>query len=114
MGKLLKRISCAPQYVWPKKETVKRKKKTPKYHDHIKSKKWRQFRKKIMKKRGNICECCGAKYNLTLHHLTYKNLGYEEPKDVRLLCFDCHCIEHEDKYLSMDYLSVEFRQIINN
>lgn len=64
---------------------------TPEYSKYIKSKKWRKFRERIIAKRGKKCQKCGNTTRpLQLHHKHYDTFGIERPKDVLLLCMDCH------------------------
>jgi len=82
----------------------KRKKKSKKrinkrkrdYNAYIKSVKWRNFKKAILKDRGYYCELCGDKFlNLDLHHIHYDNFKKELPGDVLLLCRGCHFKLHK-------------------
>jgi anti-repressor protein len=62
-----------------------------KYDRHIKSARWRNMRRDLMRWRGAKCERCGrAKVRLCLHHKTYARFGNEAPADVELLCCVCH------------------------
>lgn len=68
------------------------------YLNHIASDAWREFKRRIIQRRGYKCERCGAdgnNVNLQLHHVTYERLGHEHDADVRLLCGDCH--HHADQ-----------------
>ena len=41
------------------------------------------------------CEKCGSTSEISLHHLTYKNMGKETPSDLMFLCGKCHCEVHD-------------------
>ncbi len=62
------------------------------YHAYIKSEQWRKKRLKRLKMDGFCCQFrvgrfkCGAKNNLEVHHLSYKNLGNERFKELITLC----------------------------
>ena len=79
-----------------------------KYRKYLGSKKWRSFRKSVIKKR-KFCELCGKNKNLQVHHLTYKIL-YKERRwgnwnYVLLVCKDCHYMIHhsgQEKYIRLD------------
>lgn len=43
---------------------------------------------------GGGCEACHEPVPLDLHHLHYRNFGYELPSDVVRLCRDCHLRRH--------------------
>ena len=70
------------------------------YSDYLNSKKWKDFRKRILKlnygkkhKDKNHCEICEwdfADFELEIHHKTYKNLFNESVHDVQVLCKSCH------------------------
>ena len=47
-----------------------------------------------------------------VHHLHYRTLGKERMSDLRVLCKDCHSVEHENKYRATDPLSVEYRAMM--
>lgn len=60
---------------------------------------WYDFRKKILKLRGNTCEWCGSRWNLQIHHKVYYRsalthelvMPWNYPEDkVMCLCGDCH------------------------
>ena len=59
------------------------------------SKHWREFRDFIRKERGFACEVCGSDDRVHLHHDTYKNVGFEDESDVRLLGAICHQDAHD-------------------
>jgi len=51
---------------------------------------WRVRRFWWLRSTGWQCERCGARENLTIHHLTYARLGRERRGDVEVLCWRCH------------------------
>lgn len=66
------------------------------YLEYLHSPTWFAMRAKIFKSRGRRCESCGAtKSSIQIHHLHYTTLGNERPKDVIILCFQCHEERHE-------------------
>jgi 5-methylcytosine-specific restriction endonuclease McrA len=66
------------------------------YQVYIKSEAWRKKRLKRLKMDGFCCQFkvgrfkCGAKTNLEVHHLSYKNLGNERFKELITLCHKHH------------------------
>ena len=54
----------------------------------------------VYKRCGMVCEDCGERRSLELHHLTYDGpreeliFGYEKPHDLAALCRDCHFDRH--------------------
>jgi len=67
--------------------------KNNKYQKYILSEEWAKVRADLILVRGSKCEYCG-KPGKQVHHLTYKNLFFEEPEDLVLLCPSCHMAEH--------------------
>lgn len=69
-----------------------------KYNAYIKSAQWKNIRKQLFQMRGNKCERCQmGSPMLAVHHLTYERLGRESPKDLVVLCPDCHELEDEKR-----------------
>jgi hypothetical protein len=61
------------------------------YTKYMHSQAWRDFRNKILADRGMMCESCGSfEGHREVHHLTYANLGHEQPEDVLVLCGNYH------------------------
>lgn len=60
------------------------------YKKYIKSKFWRNRRKKFYQTHKRECAACKSKKELNVHHLVYKNYGNEEDKDLVILCRVCH------------------------
>lgn len=67
-----------------------------KYNEYIKSKEWSKKRLYYLK-RWKECYVCRSTKRLELHHLCYKNLGNEKPKDLVFLCHNCHYHLHNIK-----------------
>jgi len=55
---------------------------------------WKSVRLWALERAGNKCEKCGASFPLEVHHKTYTHLGKEEPRDLIVLCQECHEKEH--------------------
>jgi 5-methylcytosine-specific restriction endonuclease McrA len=66
------------------------------YEAYINSPEWRAFRMTIFAQRGRRCQNCGTEKGIIhVHHLNYNRFGHEKPKDVRVLCEECHTKEHQ-------------------
>lgn len=65
-----------------------------KYNNYLKSKQWADIKLDLFATRGEKCERCPSTYKVVPHHLTYKNLYNEQPKDLELLCAGCHAFVH--------------------
>jgi 5-methylcytosine-specific restriction endonuclease McrA len=66
-----------------------------KYHAYLNSPAWKNKRQELFQKRGYRCEGegCGSTVGLQVHHLTYRNLGHESLRDLKILCPSCHARE---------------------
>lgn len=65
------------------------------------SKEWTDFRKGIISKKNNTCDCCGVYFKdmskLNLHHRNLDSSEYtniSNPDNFSLLCSTCHDIAH--------------------
>ncbi len=57
-----------------------------------------KVRRKILKRDGFRCVCCGAKKNLTIHHKVWRRFGGPTaPGNLMTLCEDCHSLVHDRK-----------------
>lgn len=66
------------------------------YATYIKSKEWFAWRKFMFDWRGKKCQLCMRDDKpLHLHHMTYKRLGKEDPRDVLVVCVTCHDFIHK-------------------
>ena len=69
------------------------------YRNYLNSKEWAEIRIDLFNQRGFKCENCNKKFKsqkgLEIHHLNYKNIFKEEPKDLLILCSSCHRLEHK-------------------
>lgn len=55
----------------------------------------REERERIIKDRGNKCEECPITDNLTVHHkVKLAHGGTNDPKNLQVLCLDCHRKKH--------------------
>jgi len=88
------------------------------YSEYLSTSKWAWYRSKILKRDNHKCTECNSSENLNVHHLTYRNLGCEQMKDLITLCRKCHKEAHfydlnkkaksnliqslEDKYIRLE------------
>ena len=65
---------------------------------YLRSPEWRAQRAWLLAATGYRCGRCGRyqRHGLHAHHLTYANLGAEEPSDIVALCGSCHRREHQE------------------
>lgn len=65
------------------------------YREYLSSPLWAGVRDRFRKSRPAHCEICGlADVRLSVHHKTYKRLGYEHARDLALICDGCHKLIH--------------------
>jgi 5-methylcytosine-specific restriction endonuclease McrA len=65
------------------------------YKRYRRSAHWRRVKARALHRAGHVCERCGRGGYLEVHHLTYRTLGSERARDVRVLCQRCHAREHQ-------------------
>jgi 5-methylcytosine-specific restriction endonuclease McrA len=65
------------------------------YRAYIKSARWRKKTHKARKYYRGVCQVCGTRRNLSVHHRHYRTLGRERMEDLELLCHACHANKHE-------------------
>ena len=65
-----------------------------KYHEHLRSYKWKKLRAAALERAGHQCSICKNTYKLEVHHLTYARLGNETLRDLQVLCMVCHARIH--------------------
>ena len=64
------------------------------YFKYINSKEWKKKSIIFIKMVGCVCEKCSNNKTLGCHHITYKNLGNETQKDIKVWCWRCHSNHH--------------------
>lgn len=67
------------------------------YKKYMNSSQWQAKRRQALERTNNTCEECGIRRNsgLHVHHLSYANLGHEDPLDLQVLCEPCHILRHD-------------------
>jgi hypothetical protein len=71
------------------------------YTDYIASPEWRAVKDRILVERREACERCDSLFALSFHHKTYARLFAEDPRDVEILCKDCHYKAHQEDYIPL-------------
>lgn len=65
------------------------------YPKYLRSPEWRERRRIEIQAAERKCSRCRRRGQpLEVHHLTYERRGRENPDDLRVLCEDCHRLEH--------------------
>jgi hypothetical protein len=61
------------------------------YKQYLASREWRVKRKEVIEVNNNICQRCASRPIENVHHLTYENIGDEDPVfDLMGVCHPCH------------------------
>ena len=88
------------------------------YNEYINSPQWRQVRERYFASNmPQKCMGCGEakKSGFHIHHATYKRLGMEYLRDLRLMCPSCHEKVHKkQKETGMKLLSATNQFIKSN
>jgi 5-methylcytosine-specific restriction endonuclease McrA len=60
------------------------------YTNYLQSPAWQERRAAVLRRAKNICEGCGQKQAVHVHHTTYRHVFNEPLFELVALCFDCH------------------------
>jgi hypothetical protein len=66
------------------------------YEEYLKTSEWLAKRQQVLE-RDEGCRNCNAQENLEVHHRTYARRGYEDLRDLTVLCESCHEHFHQKK-----------------
>lgn len=64
------------------------------YHAYLKSKAWKELRRKVWLRSRRWCERCDNSMSAHVHHLTYERIGHERLEDLQAVCENCHEFLH--------------------
>lgn len=64
------------------------------YTLYMQTEHWKLLRDFALRRTGHSCEECGTHRRLAVHHKTYERLGRESPRDLKVLCKECHRDAH--------------------
>lgn len=80
-----------------KKKKIRRPRKTIRsYKKYLESHLWVNRKNRYFQRYGKICQACGKKKFVTLHHKIYRdNYGDEPDSEVVALCMLCHQTYHD-------------------
>lgn len=71
------------------------------YRDYIESPEWFEKAEALKCFRG-WCQSCLQRTYLEVHHVHYRTLGNESPRDLVVLCAGCHARAHRDELRVVD------------
>lgn len=60
------------------------------YNRYLKTRYWRELRKKVLDRDGHQCVVCKSKVLLQVDHKVYRGGGLEILEDLQTLCYKCH------------------------
>jgi hypothetical protein len=60
------------------------------YEEHMQSARWTEIRERVLVRAGGVCEGCGGRRPVHVHHATYERLGDEMLFDLFAVCRICH------------------------
>lgn len=91
------------------------------YDLYLRTPEWKEIAD-YLKNKEQKCICCGDKYYLQIHHLTYdrvkySEIGYEFLSDIVVVCNTCHLAIHQGKYIFIVVNENEyedFREVISH
>jgi hypothetical protein len=69
------------------------------YERYIQSPEWRVKRAQVLKRAGGVCEGCGHRPPVQVHHTTYDHVGNEMLWELKAVCLPCHQALHPEKVL---------------
>lgn len=65
------------------------------YAEYLQTPEWEETRQRMLKRARYQCSLCNKKAKLHVHHRTYERRGYEDDKDLIVLCENCHAKFHD-------------------
>ena len=78
------------------------------HEEYLDSKTWRALRLRALQDACYQCDVCGSDSDLQVHHKTYIRWGGAElPKDLQVMCRNCHFNHHDSFELARTYLDFE-------
>ncbi len=88
------------------------------YREYLESPYWHSIRQYLIYTKRK-CNVCKSPHNLTVHHITYKHIGYEYKRleDLQVVCYKCHRKYHvkygeiKDYYTIAEILKMIFHSI---
>ena len=60
------------------------------YEEYLKTNHWKSIKNRLFYGNKLICSHCKTRYGISIHHITYDNIGNESDNDIVPLCFNCH------------------------
>lgn len=67
------------------------------YRAYLRSPAWQRLRVKVLRRARGLCEGCGEKRPVEVHHLTYEHIFEEFLFELVAVCSECHRRLHPDK-----------------
>ena len=67
------------------------------YNSYLESPEWAKRRMLVFRRANGMCEGCGERRAVQVHHTTYEHVGHEPLFELRAICMVCHGLLHPDK-----------------
>lgn len=67
------------------------------YNEYLKTPAWQERRRKVLARAKGVCEGCGERPPVQVHHKTYEHVGDEFLWELAAVCMPCHERAHKDK-----------------
>lgn len=81
------------------------------------TKRWIDFRKKLVEERGTYCQCCGKKTKLLqCHHMDGNIENYDKlvPEKFALLCSQCHkCVSSLEQIKPSNWYKIRSKEWVD-
>ena len=71
------------------------------YNNYLNSPEWHDRRRKVLERARGICEGCGDRRAVHVHHTTYAHVGNELLFELAALCEQCHELAHSKNPTAM-------------
>lgn len=69
--------------------------------EYLRTQEWRDTRERMLFHFHRSCQICSSKYRVQVHHNTYDRFGSEQPRDLLVVCAECHARHHKDGRLGL-------------
>jgi len=83
-------VSESPPAVYQRSRAEEKRRWRTWYDGYLTTDAWRRRREKVLERAGGVCEGCGERRAVQVHHRTYAHVGDEFLFELVALCTPCH------------------------